>query len=122
MAGEKVLLVDDTRLNRELAKDILEIEGYKVIEAGNGKEALNRARQNNPDIILLDIELPDINGLEVAKLLKEDPQTRGIPIVALTAHHQPDDQSSFLAAGCVGFISKPFDIKTFPKMLANFLK
>ena len=57
MAGEKVLLVDDTRLNRELAKDILEIEGYKVIEAGNGKEALNRARQNNPDIILLDIEL-----------------------------------------------------------------
>lgn len=122
MSAETILLVDDTRLNRELAKDILDIEGYKIIEAVNGKEAIDNARQNSPDIILLDIELPDMSGLEVVRVLKKDPQTRNIPIVALTAHSQPGDQKSFLTMGCAGCIFKPFDIKSFPQMVAKFLK
>ena len=122
MAEEKILLVDDTRLNRELAKDILEAQGYKIIEASNGKEAIDNAHLNKPDIILLDIELPDINGLEVARVLKEDPQTRDIPIVALTAHTHPDDQKNFLASGCAGCILKPFDTKSFPQMVAKYLR
>ncbi|MFH0813280.1 MAG: response regulator [Pseudomonadota bacterium] len=121
MAAEIILLVDDTRLNRELAKDILELEGYQVLEADNGRDAIDSARQNNPAIILLDIELPDMNGLEVVRVLKEDTQTRDIPIIALTAHNLPSEQKNFLAAGCVGCISKPFDTKSFPQMVAKFL-
>lgn len=122
VAGEKVLLVDDTRLNRELAKDILDADGYKVIEAVNGKEAIDNARQNKPDIILLDIELPDISGWEVIKIIKEDLQNQHIPIVALTALSQSDEQKDFLAAGFAGYIPKPFDIKSFTQMVAKFLK
>jgi two-component system, cell cycle response regulator DivK len=122
MAGVRILLVDDTRLNRELAKDILEMEGHQVIEAVNGKEGIEKARQNKPDIILLDIELPDMSGLEVMNVIKKDPEINHILVVALTVYDQPEDQKKFLAAGFAGFISKPFDIKKFPQMVANFLK
>ena len=73
MAGAEILLIDDTRLNRVLAKDILEMEGDRVIEAVSGEECIEKARHNKPDIILLDIELPDMSGLEVIKVIKEDP-------------------------------------------------
>jgi two-component system cell cycle response regulator DivK len=122
MAGVRILLVDDTRLNRELAKDILEMEGHQVIEAVNGKEGIEKARQNKPDIILLDIELPDMSGLEVMNVIKKDPEINHILVVALTVYDQPEDQKKFLAAGFAGFISKPFDIKKFPQMVGNFLK
>ncbi|MDY6862673.1 MAG: response regulator [Thermodesulfobacteriota bacterium] len=122
MAGEKILLVEDTLLNRELAKDVLELAGYQVFEAVNGKEAISYARQYNPDLILMDIELPDMDGLEVTRLLKEDPLTRDIPVVALTAHSQPGDQKNILEACCVGHILKPIDTKRFPQMVAEFLK
>lgn len=122
MAGAKILLVDDTRLNRELAKDILEMEGYQVLEAVCGKECIEKARQNKPDIILLDIELPDMSGLEVIKVIKKDPEINQILVVALTGHDQPEEQKNFLAAGFAGFIPKPFDVKKFPQTVAKFLK
>jgi two-component system cell cycle response regulator DivK len=122
VAGEKVLLVDDTRLNRELAKDILDLQGYTIIEASNGREALDHARHDNPDIILLDIELPDMSGLEVVKVLKDDPRTEAIPVVAFTAHIEPGDQEEIIASGCAGYISKPFDVASFPQKIAEFLK
>jgi two-component system cell cycle response regulator DivK len=122
MAGTKILLVDDTRLNRELAKDLLEMEGYQVSEAVCGEECIEKARQNKPDIILLDIELPDMSGLEVIKVIKKDPEIKHIPVVALTGHDQPEEQKNFLVAGFAGFISKPFDIQAFPQMVAKFLK
>jgi CheY-like chemotaxis protein len=121
MASPTILIVDDTRLNRELAKDILEMEGYRIYEAENGKEAIEHARRVIPDIILLDIELPDMNGLEVLRVLREDTRTRPIPIVALTAHNSPSDHKNFLAAGCSGCISKPFETKTFARRVAKFL-
>lgn len=122
MTSKKILLVDDTRLNRVLAKDILELAGYQVLEAVNGKEAILNARKNSPELILMDIELPDMNGLEVTRLLKEDPLTRDITVVALTAHNQPNEQKNVLAAGCAGYILKPFDTRKFPQMVAKFLK
>ena len=122
MAGAKILLVDDTRLNRELAKDLLERKGYQVLEAVCGKEGIEKARQNKPDIILLDIELPDMNGLEVIKVIKKDPEINPIPVVAFTGYNQHEEQENFLAAGFAGFISKPFDIQAFPQMVAKFLK
>lgn len=122
MAGARILLVDDTRLNRDLAKDLLEMEGHQVIEAVNGKECIEKARQNKPDIILLDIELPDMSGLEVMKVIKKDPEISSIPVVAFTGHNQHEEQENFLALGFSGFIPKPFDIKKFPQMVAKFLK
>ena len=121
MAAGKILIVDDTRLNRELAKDLLEMEGYQIYEAENGKQAIENARQTIPDIILLDIELPDMNGLEVVRVLREDTRTCNIPIVALTAYNRPSDHRNFLSAGCSGCISKPFDTRSFPQTVAKFL-
>ena len=122
MAGARILLVDDTRLNRELAKDILRMEGHQVIEAVNGKECIEKARQNKPDIILLDIELPDMSGFEVIKVIKKDPEITPIPVVAFTGYNQKEEQKNFLAAGFAGFISKPFDVRTLLQMVAKFLK
>jgi len=122
MAEARILLVDDTRLNRELAKDLLERKGYQVLEAVCGKEGIEKARQNKPDIILLDIELPDMNGLEVIKVIKEDPEINSIPVVAFTGYNQHEEQEKFLVAGFAGFIPKPFDIQAFPQMVARFLK
>ena len=122
MAIARILLVDDTRLNRELAKDILDSEGYTTVEACNGQEALDHARHDSPDLILLDIELPDMSGLEVIKVLRDDPRTKAIPVVAFTAHIDPGDQEEILASGCVGCISKPFDVRSFPQKVAEFLE
>jgi two-component system cell cycle response regulator DivK len=122
MVAKRILLVDDTRLNRELAKDLLEMEGHHVLEAVCGKECIEKACQNKPDIILLDIELPDMSGLEVIKMIKKDSEINHIPVVALSVYDQPEDQKKFLAAGFAGFIPKPFDIKKFPQIVANFLK
>ena len=122
MAGERILLVDDTRLNRELAKDILDLHGYTIIEASNGQEAIDHARHDNPDIILLDIELPDMSGLEVIRVLKDDPRTDAIPVVAFTAHVEEGDQDDIIASGCEGCITKPFDVASFPQRIAEFLK
>jgi len=122
VAGAKILLIDDTRLNRELAKDVLELEGYTTIEARTGQEGIDYARQDNPDLILLDIELPDMNGLEVVKVLRKDPRTSAIPVVAFTAHINRNDHLEIMAAGCAGCILKPFDVKSFPQKVAAFLK
>jgi len=122
MAEAKILLVDDSRLNRELAKELLERRGYQVLEADCGKEGIEKARQNKPDIILLDIGLPDMNGLEVIKVIKKDPEIKSVPVVAFTGYNQHEEQKNFLASGFAGFISKPFDIQTFPQMVAKFLK
>lgn len=122
MAGEKVLLVDDTRLNRELAKDILDFQGYSIIEASNGQEGIDRARHDDPDLILLDIELPDMSGLEVIRLLKDDPRTKAIPVVVFTAHSEAGNQDDITASGCAGFIMKPFDVASFAQKVAEFLK
>src|SRR6266700_7908835 len=105
-----ILIVEDSELNLKLLKDILDFRGYLTLVTGSGTAALDLARQHHPDLILLDIQLPDIAGTEVARRLKADEQTRAIPIIAVTAFAMPGDRERILHGGCDDYISKPFNI------------
>jgi len=106
-----ILVVDDMDFNRELTARLLKIHDYGILFAINGKEAIEKSRNELPDIILMDIGLPDIDGWQVTKILKSDDSTRNIPIIALTAHDTQAYRDKAEETGCDGFISKPIDIK-----------
>jgi two-component system cell cycle response regulator DivK len=110
----RVLVVEDHPLNRELAEAILERAGYDVTVAEDGETALDRVAARQPDVILLDVELPGISGLEVARRLKGDPATAPIPLVALTAYAMVGDEERVRAAGCDDYVTKPIER---PKLL-----
>lgn len=122
MSKAKVLYIEDNHDNMILVKRVLEIEGYEVIQAGTGKEGLAKALANTPDIIITDINLPDIDGYEVTDTLKKNKITRHIPIVAMTANVMKKDRENVFQAGCDGFISKPIDVDELPGQIENFLK
>lgn len=106
----KVLVVDDNGTNRKLCRVILAQEAYVVREASGGEECLMAVREDSPDLILLDVQMPGLDGLETLKRLRADPRTRDIPVVALTSYAMKGDREHFLAAGCADYISKPIDI------------
>src|SRR6266851_7681754 len=108
-----ILIVEDNELNLKLLKDILDFHGYATIVTGLGAAALDLARHHHPDLILLDIQLPDISGTDVARRLKADERTRAIPIIAITAFAMPGDRTMILDSGCDAYISKPFNIHDF---------
>ncbi len=122
MGKARVLYIEDNTDNMTLVKRVLEIEGYEVISAETGKEGLSKAFSNNPDIIITDINLPDIDGYEITDKLKRDQETSHIPIVAMTANVMKKDRESVFQAGCDGYISKPIDIDELPGQIENFLK
>jgi two-component system, cell cycle response regulator DivK len=105
-----ILIVEDNELNLKILKDVLDFHGYSTVVTGLGAEALDLARQHHPDLILLDIQLPDIAGDEAARRLKADPQTRAIPIIAVTAFAMPGDRTKILDSGSDDYISKPFNL------------
>jgi CheY-like chemotaxis protein len=121
MAGEKILVVEDNPMNMELFKDLLEVQGYEVHEATNAQEALDQVKSNEFDLILMDVQLPGMDGLSATKLIREDPQNKNIPIIALTAYAMKGDEDRMKEAGCGGYIAKPIDVKEFPKTVAGFL-
>lgn len=116
-----ILLVEDNPLNLELAQEVLEAKGFTVLAATTGREALRLATEARPDLVLLDIRLPDLDGLEVARRLKQDPGTRGLTLVALTAQAMRGDERAARAAGFAGYITKPIDTRTFPGEIGRFL-
>ena len=122
MAGERILLVEDNPVNRRLAQFLLTSHGYIVYEATTGEEALELARIHRPDLILMDLQLPGLDGFQATRLLKEDAITKETPVIALTAYAMKGDQERALEAGCDGYITKPIDTKTFPKAVASFLQ
>ena len=122
MAGEKILIVEDNPMNMELATDLLEASGYVVIQAGAAEEGIKLARAKLPDLILMDISLPGMDGLEATGVLRQDPTTKGINVIALTAHAMKGDEEKALAAGCAGYIKKPIDTREFPKTVARFIE
>lgn len=123
MAGEKsILYIEDNLENRILIKRILEAEGYEVIEADRGEAGLTIAKERSPDLILMDINLPDIDGYECTARLRGIESTSAIPIIALTANAMEGDQEKALAAGCDGYIPKPIDVDGLPDQVAGFLK
>lgn len=121
MPPAKILVVEDNPDNLALVRFLLERTGYQVFTAGNGLEALRLARENHPDLMLLDLAIPELDGWATARALKADPNTRDIPIVALTAYTMPGDQQRALEAGCQGFIPKPINVMSFIREIGSFL-
>ena len=118
MAGEKILLVEDNPVNRRLAEFLLRSQGYKVLEATTAQEAFEILKSERPALIVMDSQLPGMDGLETTRKLKEDPATRDIPIVAVTSYAMKGDREKALAAGCAGYITKPIDKATFVQEVA----
>ncbi len=119
--GSTVLVVEDNPVNRKLARNVLRSRGYRVLEADTGEEGLEIARAELPHLILMDLELPGLDGIEATRRLKADPLTRSIPIVALSAHAQATDEARAREAGCAGYIAKPIRLSRFPQQIGSFL-
>src|SRR2546423_10345607 len=113
-SGQLILIVEDNEKNLKLARDVLQFSGFQTLEAERGEAAVGIARQHHPDLILMDIELPGIDGITALQQLRADAATARIPIVALTASAMSADRDRFVGAGFDGYISKPINIKEFP--------
>jgi two-component system, cell cycle response regulator DivK len=113
MAGERVLVVEDNEKNMKLFRDVLLATGYRTQEATTGAQAVELAAEHAPDLVLMDIQLPDIDGVEVLSRLRADERTASIPVLAVTAQAMHGDRERFLAAGFDGYISKPVNVVEF---------
>jgi two-component system cell cycle response regulator DivK len=121
-AAQKILIVEDNELNMKLFTDLLEAHGYKVIQTRDGLSALDIARKNMPDLILMDIQLPEVSGIEVTKWLKEDDELRTIPVIAVTAFAMKGDEQKIREGGCEAYVSKPISVMSFLQTIDGFLK
>ncbi len=119
--SKKVLIVEDNDLNMKLFNDLLEAHGYHTLQTRDGVEALKLARQHRPDLILMDIQLPEISGLEVTKWLKEDDELRAIPVIAVTAFAMKGDEEKIRGGGCEAYIAKPISVASFLRTVERFL-
>jgi two-component system cell cycle response regulator DivK len=121
MSHERILLIEDNAVNRRLAQFLLKSKGYEVWEATNAPEAFATLRERQPDLILMDIQLPEVDGLTATRRLKADPTTRDIPVVAVTSYAMRGDEAMALAAGCSGYVTKPIDKALFLDTVAKVL-
>jgi len=121
MAGELILIVDDNEKNVKLARDVLRFAGYRTLEARSGEDAIQLAEEHLPDVILMDIRLPGMDGTAAAGHLKSRPKTAAIPLVALTSFAMKGDRERFLAAGFDGYLEKPIAVKEFPEQVQRYL-
>jgi len=119
--AKKVLIVEDNELNMKLFHDLLDAQGYETLQTREGLQALALARQHHPDLILMDIQLPEISGLEVTKWLKEDDELSHIPVVAVTAFAMKGDEEKILRGGCEAYLSKPISVAKFFETIDHFL-
>jgi CheY-like chemotaxis protein len=122
MATDAILIVDDTPVNLKLMRILLANEGFNALTAGSAEEALEILRTHRPLLILADIQLPAMDGLELTRRIKSDEGTRAIPVVALTAFATKNDEQRALAAGCDGYITKPIDTRTFGARIREFIR
>jgi two-component system cell cycle response regulator DivK len=116
-----VLIVEDNELNMKLFNDLLEANGRATLRTKSGVEAMKLAREHKPDLILMDIQLPEVSGLEVTRWLKEDAELRHIPVVAITAFAMKGDEEKILQGGCEGYLSKPISVAKFLETVNAFL-
>ena len=121
MAGELILIIEDNEKNRRLVRDVLQFKGYQTIETETGEEGVELARSRQPALVLMDIQLPGINGIEALKILRGKPDTAAIPIVAVTASVMQQDRTLITEAGFDGYISKPINIKEFLESVGRAL-
>jgi CheY-like chemotaxis protein len=122
VAGDRILVVDDNELNLRLLRWLLEKHGYEVHTAVDAETARAGIRAVQPRLVLMDIQLPDIDGLQLTREFKADPALREIPIVAVTSYAMSGDQQKAIDAGCEGYITKPIDTAQFPKQIAKYLR
>jgi two-component system cell cycle response regulator DivK len=120
-AVKRILVVEDNELNMKLLNDVLEAHGYDVLSTAEGAVALEWARQYRPDIILMDLQLPDMSGLEAARQLKADPKTSAIPVVAVTAFAMAGDERKALDNGCDAYVAKPIVLRDLLDLIAGFI-
>ena len=118
---KQVMIVEDNELNMKLFRDLIEASGYTTIQTRNGMEALDLARKHRPDLILMDIQLPEVSGLEVTKWLKEDDELSHIPVVAVTAFAMKGDEERIREGGCEAYISKPISVSHFLDTIRRLL-
>ncbi len=118
---KRVMIVEDNELNMKLFNDLLEAQAYETIQTRNGLEALDLARQHKPDLILMDIQLPEVSGLEVTKWLKEDDELARIPVIAVTAFAMKGDEERIRQGGCEAYISKPISVVKFIETVKSYL-
>jgi two-component system, cell cycle response regulator DivK len=120
--SKRILYIEDNPENRMLMRRVLMAEGYIIEEAVDGQSGMQKAAESPPDLILMDINLPEIDGYEVTARLKQLPNMLGVPIIAVTANVMKGDREKTLAAGCDGYIQKPIDIDLLPSQIESFLK
>jgi two-component system cell cycle response regulator DivK len=122
MADELILIVDDNGQNRRLARDVLRFAGFRTLEAEDGGEGVSLAVEHRPDLVLMDIRMPDMNGVEALRLLRGDERTAQIPIVALTSSTMKGDREQFLDEGFDGYLQKPISVREFPDQVRSHLR
>ena len=121
LMAKTVLIVEDNELNMKLFSDLLEANGYATVQTRNGVEAVGLARKHRPDLILMDIQLPEVSGLQVTQWLKDDDELRSIPIIAITAFAMKGDEEKIRQGGCEAYLSKPISVAKFLETVRNYL-
>lgn len=121
-AAKKILIVEDDALNMKLLHDLLAVRGHIILQATDGREALELARANRPDLILMDMQLPEVSGLRVTKWIRDDADLRSIPVIAVTAHVADGDEEIIRKGGCQDYISKPISVPDFVRTIEKFLR
>jgi two-component system cell cycle response regulator DivK len=116
-----VLIVEDNELNMKLFHDLLDAHGYNTLQTKDGMEALSLAREHTPDLILMDIQLPEVSGLEVTKWIKEDEALKSIPVIAVTAFAMKGDEEKIREGGCEAYVAKPISVESFLSTVKEFL-
>ena len=119
--AQKILIVEDNELNMKLFNDLLQAHGNETVQTHDGREALDLAREHEPDLILMDIQLPEISGLEVTKMLKADDELKAIPVIAVTAFAMKGDEEKIREGGCEGYIAKPISVPNLLETINKFL-
>jgi len=119
---KKILIVEDNELNMKLFRDLLEAHGYETLQTREGLQALKIAREERPDLILMDIQLPEVSGLDVTKWIKEDEELSSIPVIAVTAFAMKGDEERIREGGCEAYISKPITVVPFMETIKSFLE
>ena len=119
--SKTILIVEDNELNMKLFNDLLQAHGYDTVQTMDGRDAIKLAREHKPDLVLMDIQLPEISGLEVTKMMKADDDLKSIPVIAVTAFAMKGDEEKIREGGCEGYIAKPISVPTFLETIARFL-
>ena len=121
IVNKKVLVIEDNELNMKLVRSLLHLKNYYLVEAENAESGIQYAREHKPDLILMDIQLPGMDGIEATQAIKADPDLQDIPVVALTSYAMQGDEEKAKNAGCIGYITKPIDTRVFLETIGRYL-